>query len=103
MTSGDSMPKVADLTQAAVYDILLNAGYTGVSKFSTTYYGLDNAVQSQSINYTLIGQVKDVAALKSSLPEFNDSNIKVEQGEWVFATNYKIGTLSNLADLRNIQ
>ena len=101
-SSEDSAP-TSDLTQRSVYDYLLNAGYTGVGTLPKNYDGLSNAVQSQSANYVLIGQVEDVSAFLSAHAIFNASGRSVQQGQWVFVKNMKVGTLKSLDDLKNIQ
>ncbi|MDR0299719.1 MAG: hypothetical protein LBI13_06510 [Streptococcaceae bacterium] len=91
-----------DLSQKAIYDVLQQAGYTGLSTFSGTYDGLDEAVQSQSMNYVLIGKVEDSETVLKNFPSFNGTNY-LQKGQWVFYTDYKVGTLNSLSDLKNIQ
>ncbi|MDR0299345.1 MAG: hypothetical protein LBI13_04610 [Streptococcaceae bacterium] len=100
--SSSSEVSRSDLSQKAVYNVLQQAGYTGLSTFSGTYDGLDEAVQSQSMNYVLIGKVEDPEAVLKNFPSFNGTNY-LQKGQWVFYTNYKVGTLNSLSDLKNIQ
>lgn len=101
--SSSSASSSSDLSQNAVYNYLLNAGYTGVGTMPANYDGLNNAVQSQSSNYVLIGQVNDVNALKKALPQFNNTDFTVQNGDWVFYTAVKVGTLGSISDIKNIQ
>lgn len=94
------------LTQDSVYNYLQTQGYTGISKLSETQassYGLTDAVQSQSMNYVIIGKVKDIDTLKKAFPSIEATQLSVQEGQWFYSTNVKIGTLSTTDSLKDIQ